>query len=106
MQIKKYTSYQTKHIPLYREILNLTHNAEQTYPGYFKWFHQTFLEGLKKKERMILIAQESQKVVGCILLKKTPDEKKICTFFVHPDFRKQGIGQKLIKAAFKDSSNR
>ena len=98
MQIKTFNSFNPKHIKLYEQILFLTHPVNTDYPEYSKWFREKFIPGLKKKERLYIIAQdENQTLVGCALLKNTPQEKKICTLFVDPRFRKQGLGKQLLQ---------
>jgi len=45
---------------------------------------------------------EEGKLAGCVLIKKTEEEKKICTLFVHPDYRKQGLGGKLMEQTLSE----
>ena len=97
MQIKTETRFNPKHQRLYQNILKLTQPIQESYPNYQKWYENTFLEGLKKGERIILMAEEKGTLLACALLKKTRLEKKLCTLFVYPDFRGQGIGSLLLK---------
>lgn len=97
MQIQTFDSFHPEHRQLYKDILALTQPVKEIYPDYSEWFLNTFLPGLKKKERLCIVAQdETQKLIGCVLVKKTPVDKKICTFFVHPDFRRRGVGKQLM----------
>ena len=102
MQIKTERSFLPDHQALYESIFCLTRSVEVNYPDYSKWFHQTFLDGLKKGERAIIIAEENGKISGVALIKKTVWEKKLCTLFVCPENRRQGIGQKLLAQVVKE----
>ena len=77
MQIKTESVFLPEHQKLYQDILKLTASVQETYPDYPRWYENTFLEGLKKGERMILIAEEKGELLGCALLKKTSQEKKL-----------------------------
>ena len=103
MQIKTFDSFNPNYAPLYEQIFVLTQSAHNIYPGYEKWFKQTFIPGLQKKERMCIVAQNQDgTLAGCVLLKKTEEEKKICTFFVHPKFRGRGLGKQLMERTLKE----
>ena len=102
MQIKTFNSFNPEHTQLYEQILLLTQSIDIDYPEYVNWFRTKFISGLKKKERLYIIAQdENQTLVGCALLKNTPQEKKICTLFVDPRFRKKGLGKQLLQQSIK-----
>ena len=103
MQIKTFTSYNPEHIQLYGQILDLIRPINDIYPEYTAWFKEKFIPGLKKKERMYIIAQdENNALAGCVLIKKTAEEKKICTFFVCPNYRHNGLGKKLMQQALSE----
>ena len=97
VQIKTELFFKAKHQTLYQDIFDLTQSLQQTYPDYKNWYNQTFLEGLKKRERGIIVALDDKKMIGCALIKNTPEEKKLCTLFVHPDYRRRGIAAQLLK---------
>ena len=101
--IKTFKSFHPEHRPLYKSLLALTLPIGQTYPNYKNWYNNTFISSLKKNERMYIVAFNDQNALaGCVLAKQTSDEKKICTLFVSPSFRRQGIGTKLLKTAIKE----
>ena len=102
MQIKTFTSFRPEHKQLYRQILALTQPINDTYPEYARWFWNKFISGLKKGERMYIIAQEDNTLAGCVLIKKTPEEQKICTFFVEGGFREKGLGKQLMDQTLKE----
>ena len=103
MQIKTFDSFNPRHLKLYEQILDLTRPINDAYPDRIKWFREKFIPGLKKKQRLYIIAQDDNNVLaGCALLKKTEEERKICTFFVSPQFRGNGLGTKLMEHSLKE----
>lgn len=102
MQIKTERSFLSGHKTLYRDVFELTQSISQTYPNYSDWYHQTFLEGLKRGNRAIITAEENGKLIGVALIKNTPEEKKLCTLFVRSENRHQGIGQKLLAQVIQE----
>ena len=96
MQIKTEHTFSPEHEALYRDVFELTQAITQTYPNYSHWYHHTFLNGLKKGKRALIMAKEKGKLVGVALVKNTSEEKKLCTLFVRPENRRQGIGQCLL----------
>lgn len=101
MQIKTFDSFYPEHIKLYEEIFELIKPIQDFYPNYEKWYREKFIPGLKKKERLYIVAYDDKKNIlsGCALLKKTREENKLCTLFVHPNYRSQGLGKKLMQQA-------
>lgn len=124
--MKKKESFQFILIP-YRELSKLKNNSlikfteniikgniliglEKDYPNILQWYQTKVLPGLETGEREIIFAckfdknefQNSQflEVLGYVILKKTPKEKKICTIRVEPQYRNMGIGEALLKRSF------
>ena len=102
MQIKTESTFVPAHQKLYQDILNLTLSIQENYPDYQKWYKDVFLEGLKKGGRGIVTASDKGILLGVALFKNTPSEKKLCTLFVHPEFRKKGIATRLIKTVITE----
>lgn len=67
------------------------------YPNFEGWLNFTFRRNLSSGERQILIAHDGTNLQGCALLKNTPIESKICTFYVAQSARGQGIGEQLMQ---------
>lgn len=84
---------------------------EKNYPNILEWYKNKVLPGLETGEREIILACKIYKfykddevpieVLGYVILKKTPTEKKICTFRVEEKYQRLGIGKRLMEASFE-----
>lgn len=81
------------------DILILSIKVKQDYPDYKNWFINTQVPGLFDNTRNIIVAHINNKIVGFVSLKKTTQEKKICTFYVEKNYRKNKIGTILVEKA-------
>ena len=98
MQVRTFDSFHPEHTALYQQMADVTKATESIYPGAEKWFKEKFLDGLKRQERMYVVAlNDDQTLAGFALLKNTEEEKKICTLFVASQFRRRGVGRQLIQ---------
>lgn len=79
------------------ELYDLTDWICDDYPYHFSHYYQKYLPGLKDGTREIIGYYRNQKPVGVIILKKTPEECKICTLFVSENSRGMGIASKLVQ---------
>lgn len=84
---------------LIQQVLILSLKVKQDYPDYKSWFLTTQVPGLYDNTRNIIIAHIKDKIVGFVSLKKTQEEKKICTFYVEKNFRRNKIGTILVEIA-------
>lgn len=84
-----------------QEVLMLSMIVKNDYPDYKEWYTKVQVPGLYTNERNIIIAHINEKIVGFVSLKKTPTEKKICTFYVEKRFRKNQIGSKLVEKSIE-----
>ena len=71
------------------------------YPDYKSWFLAKQVSGLYDNTRNIIVAHIDGKLVGFTSLKKTEDERKICTFYVEKRFRKNQIGSRLVEKSIE-----
>lgn len=70
------------------------------YPQINLWYWKTFAQGLYKNERNVLVVRDLDgEFAGFSLLKNTEFEKKVCTFYILPEFRESGIGKKFLPLA-------
>ena len=84
-----------------QEVLMLSMIVKNDYPNYKEWYTKVQVPGLYTNERNIIIAHINEKIVGFVSLKKTPTEKKICTFYVEKSFRRNKIGTILVEKAIE-----
>lgn len=65
------------------------------------WSEQGFLDGIKQEQNLFLAAVEKQEqnlfLAGYVGMYVAGDEGEITNVAVHPDFRRQGIGKKLLQ---------
>ena len=80
------------------KILILSIQVKDDYPDYRQWFQTVQIPGIYDGTRNIIVAHINDKIVGFVSLKKT-DEKKICTFYVEKNYRKNKIGALLEEKA-------
>lgn len=80
----------------------------EMYPNYGHWFKEKvvpeLLSGEKNRELMLLLASEGI-VAGFAILKKTKEEKKICTFRISEGWRNGGAGKKLMEECIRFLDN-
>lgn len=96
MQLKIISEFSKADEQLHGAVIDLTDSINETYE-HTKWYYDVFIPGLKKKERAIIAVVHDGKVLGCSLLKTDPKEPKICTLFVAPECRGQGLATLLME---------
>lgn len=84
-----------------KEIAASLADVGSLYPGFKNWLYFTFRAGLINNQRKIIVAHQNGEVAGISLLKKTIEEKKICTFYVLPEFRGYGLGCDLMSESLR-----
>ena len=67
------------------------------YPDFESWLNFIFVRQMGEGKRRVIVAHDGNNVYGCSLLKITPEESKICTFYVHPDARGQNLADDLMR---------
>ena len=98
--LKRIRSYNDRLIRQISCALSLLRNE---YPGFHRWFNTTVKAGLPSGRRQIWIAISPKgEMAGVLILKKQPEEKKICTLYVCEQFRNQGIGTLLMNTALQN----
>ncbi|PWV97375.1 acetyltransferase (GNAT) family protein [Paenibacillus cellulosilyticus] len=89
------------------KLYNYLKDLSESYPQFENWFYSVVIPEVERKkgerEIIIVFSQSAHKVVltGIAILKRRAQEKKICTFRVHEDFRNLGIGTELFEKCFE-----
>lgn len=84
--------------PIFQKIAFL----RSEYPDFYKWYHDTVLNGLSNETRSIYLAKSFGEIKGILILKDTVEEKKICTLYVDESSRSNRIGSKLMEIAMNE----
>lgn len=72
------------------------------YPEIKAWYWNVFAKGFVGDEREILLAKDNLgQLAGFSLLKNSLFEKKICTFYILPEFRESGLGKRFLPLAIE-----
>ena len=69
------------------------------YPRYAEWLESTAAQGMHDGTRQINILTNDHKTAGITITKNTQTEKKICTLFIHPDYRGEAWGYAMFTHA-------
>jgi GNAT superfamily N-acetyltransferase len=72
---------------------------ETIYPGFRYWFDNKVQPGIGAGTRYLDVIEYDGRLAGIVIAKNEDGEKKLCTIWVHPDFRGRGVGIRLIRAA-------
>ena len=90
------------------EVYNYLMDLEQSYPGFKSWYNETVLREMYQENsgREIILSisyfdETPLGLTGIAILKKTAEEKKICTFRINEKYRKLGIGTELFTECLK-----
>jgi len=74
-------------------------SLETVYPGFRHWFDSKVQPGIQAGTRYLDVIEHDDKLAGIVIAKNEDGERKLCTVWVHPDFRGRGMGIRLIRAA-------
>ena len=87
---------------LVKSIYKITDFITEDYPDYKEWFFKKQLDGVLNGERNILFVRNllnSKEIIAVASLKKSKNEKKICTLYVKDKYRNMGIGGALVEVS-------
>lgn len=101
MENIKYYSKIKHNKKILEELYNKTKIIEKDYPSHYEWFHKKFIKELDGIRREIIYYEFKNKIVGVVFLKKSIEEKKICTIIIDEKYRRLGIGTKLLEKSFE-----
>ncbi|HEY5823241.1 MAG TPA: hypothetical protein VIT44_02680 [Cyclobacteriaceae bacterium] len=83
------------------DIAKITYSFGEAYPEIKTWFHNKVIPGLHSGERIMLYVPSDKGIVALAILKDSPLEKKICTFYVSPEVRGKGLADILFIGSFE-----
>lgn len=66
------------------------------YPGFDGWYKERVVSGVRNGSRRLVVVEHDGRIAGVGIGKDTPDERKLCTVRVAPEFEGRGIGIRLI----------
>lgn len=99
--ICNYINSEEKFLKIADEIYLLTEQLDKSYPGYKNWFYNKQIKGCVDLNRnIIFVRNDESKIIGISSLKKTSEEKKICTLFILEPYRNREIKNLLLKESF------
>ena len=71
------------------------------YPDFVEWYQSKIIPGFQYRERLIHIVMNNHNICGTSIVKLSPTETKLCNLVIAADFRKKGIGAKLLESSLK-----
>jgi GNAT superfamily N-acetyltransferase len=69
------------------------------YPEFGSWFWAKVIPGLESGTRLILPSYAGDRLAAVAILKRVPEERKICTLWVAPFARGIGLGGRLLSGS-------
>lgn len=86
----------------YDLIYRFVKRLEWEYPNFRQWYKALYNENQElKRDREIIFCEREFQIVALAILKKTDEERKICTLRVAKPYQRQGIGKSLMEQSFK-----
>src|ERR1700720_4499473 len=67
------------------------------YPRFGDWFWGKVVPGLRDGTRLVVPEYVDGRLVAVAILKRTPEERKICTLWVAPFARRCRLGTRLVR---------
>lgn len=93
-----------KNIGLYdsemSDIKSTVLSLKENYPKISLWFRNKVEPDIHDGNRSVILAKSGEDIAGFSILKNEQKEKKICTFYVSPEYRGFGIANNLFQESF------
>lgn len=70
------------------------------------WSKEAFMEELRLKLAIPLVAKRAEKIIGYTCLWHVDDQLEIANIAVSPNYRKEGIGKKMMKRIMQEAKER
>jgi hypothetical protein len=88
-------------LPAERDVLSFLLPLSPDYPGIDQWFMAKVVPGFREGTRLLLRVEREGALVGLGIGKNEPDEKKICTVRIAPNFAGRGMGMRIFDGLLK-----
>ena len=82
-------------------IIDILKTIKENYPDYDSWIENTVSVGIINGTRKIRVLYNEKTIAGLTILKNTPEEKKLCSLFITPEYR----GESWMYSLFKDATD-
>lgn len=70
-------------ITLYMNLFKILAHLKRSYPDFARWYFTGFIPGLVNRQRQIIYAKNAkEQIIAVSLLKKMPQEDKICCLWI------------------------
>jgi GNAT superfamily N-acetyltransferase len=73
---------------------------ESVYPGFRSWFEGKVVPGLYRGTRRLFTVMNAGRPIG-IAIAKREEERKLCTVWVHEEYRREGVAWALVERAIE-----
>ncbi len=73
-------------------------DLDQLYPDFGNWFWNKVVPEIGNSRRIFTEWSDGQ-LAGVVIAKAEGDERKLCTVWIAPNFKKQGLGRRLMSEA-------
>lgn len=88
------------HAGIANQVFDSIAPLEAVYPGFDAWFHCTVVPGLRDGSRKLFVGSAADRVAGVAIAKRTSSEQKLCTLWIAPGKRNEGLAKCLANEAF------
>src|SRR6201991_1390443 len=82
------------------EVLEIERNAFE-----FPWFEEEFIRCLRQRNCTGMVAEHGERVVGFMIYELHKTKLHILNFAVHPDWRRNGVGEHMVAKLVGKLSN-
>lgn len=83
------------------EIFQTISSLEVVYPNFREWYFGKVCRSSVNEERATFVKLRNERIVGIGIAKRSSTERKLCTLWVSPNVRDEGIGACIADRAFE-----
>jgi GNAT superfamily N-acetyltransferase len=77
------------------------------YPGFEIWYEGKVIPQFEEQKRVVWIAMSGNSLVGVSIVRVGEGKcDKVCSFFVHPELRGNGVGHELLRLSLLEATAR